>query len=329
MGGPTARVLELLSLLQTHRFWSGPELSSRLGVSERTLRRDIDRLRSLGYPVDATPGVAGGYRLEAGAHVPPLQLDDDEAVAIAVGLHSAAVASVAGIEETALRALTKLEQVLPDRLRRRVAALHSQVDPLRWGGNEDRVDPEVLSVLAQGCRDGEEIRFDYRRRDGEDSRRLVEPHRMVSSGRRWYLVAWDVRAGDWRTFRLDRMSAAALAGRRFTPRPVPGGDAAQFVAASIRSMPTKHSARVTVDAPADELAEVARWIGGGVEPLADGRCVVSLGADELGWLAANVAVLALRHPIEIEGPERLRETLVQLGANLGALTSGPGDPSDA
>ena len=227
---PTARALRLLSLLQTYKFWSGMELSERLGVSARTLRRDVERLRELGYPVDATPGVAGGYRLTSGAHMPPLLLDDDEAVAIAVGLRAAAGASVDGIEDTAVRALAKLEHVLPDRLRRRVKAVHANVVPLRWGGADGpKVDAEALAVLAQACRDSEEVRFEYQARDGEETRRLVQPHQLVSAGRRWYLVAWDCRRRDWRTFRLDRLNDPQLAGARFTPRPLPAADAAQFV----------------------------------------------------------------------------------------------------
>ena len=208
---PTERALLLLSLLQTHRFWPGPELTTRLGVSARTLRRDVDRLRALGYPVDATPGASGGYRLAAGAHLPPLLLDDDEAVAIAVGLRAAAGVSIDGMEDTALGALVKLEQVLPDRLRRRVRAVHSNVVSLEWGSGPT-VDPEALAVLALGCRDHEQIRFEYRRRDGDETSRLVEPYQLVSTGRRWYLVAWDIRREDWRTFRLDRLERARLAG---------------------------------------------------------------------------------------------------------------------
>ena len=211
---PTERALQLLSLLQTHRFWPGEELTARLGVSARTLRRDVDRLRSLGYPVDATPGSGGGYRLGAGAHLPPLLLDDDEAVAIAVGLRSAASASIEGMEDTALRALAKLEQVLPDRLRRRVLAVHTNVASLQWSNDGPVVDADALAVLALVCRDREQVRFDYRRRDGDDSSRLVEPFQLVSTGRRWYLVAWDVRRDDWRTFRLDRLERARHAGVR-------------------------------------------------------------------------------------------------------------------
>src|SRR5436189_1768994 len=166
MAGPASRVLQLLSLLQTHKFWPGTELAEHLEVSPRTVRRDVDRLRERGYPVDATPGVAGGYRLAAGAHLPPLLLDDDEAVAIAVGLGAAAGASIEGIEETSVRALAKLEQVLPDRLRRRVNAVHTNVSSMRWGGDQATVDADALAVLALACRDNEQVRFDYTRRDG-------------------------------------------------------------------------------------------------------------------------------------------------------------------
>ena len=307
---PTSRVLDLLSLLQTHRFWSGTELSERLGVSPRTLRRDVDRLRSLGYPVDATPGIAGGYRLAAGAHMPPLLLDDDEAVAIAVGLRAAAGAAVEGIEETSVRALAKLDQVLPDRLRRRVSAVHSQVVPLQWGrGDGATVEPEALALLSQGCRDHEQVRFEYRRADGEASRRLVEPHQLVSAGRRWYLVAWDVRREDWRTFRLDRLSDARLAGVRFAPRELPAADAAEFVARSISSRPMRHEVRAVVHGPAEEVAPTARWAGAEVEEVDASRCRVTLAADWMDWLAVGVCALAMRFDVELDGPPELTELL--------------------
>ena len=212
------------------------------------MRRDVDRLRDLGYPVDSTSGKYGGYRLATGAHVPPLVLDDDEAVAVAVGLRYAAEAAIGGMEETSLRALTKIEQLLPHRLRRRVSALHSSVTSMRRAADDDIVDPEALSVLAAACRDREDVRFDYRRRDGESSRRLVEPHQLVTAGRRWYLVAWDQHRRDWRTFRLDRLREPRPVGSHFTPREIPGGDAAGFVASSLGSTPRPHEAKLAIHA---------------------------------------------------------------------------------
>lgn len=316
MSDPTARALQLLSLLQTHRFWPGSELANRLRVSGRTLRRDIDRLRELGYPVDATPGVDGGYRLAAGAHLPPLLLDDDEAVAIAVGLRAAAGAAVAGIEETSVRALAKLEQVLPDRLRRRVAAVHANVSPLRWGADEPTVDAEALATLAQGCRDSEEVRFDYRARDGTETRRLVEPHRLVPAGRRWYLVAWDTGRSDWRSFRVDRLVAPRLAGGRFSPRELPATDAAAFVASSIRSMPRPYEATVVVDGSADALRAALPWLDADVEVLGDGRCQARLRADSEDWLVTTVAAVATRFAVVVEGTPSLVAGVVLLGQRL-------------
>src|SRR6476659_1977670 len=210
----SSRLLELLSLLQGRRDWPGNELADRLEVSGRTIRRDVDRLRQLGYPVDSVTGPSGGYRLRAGSAMPPLLLDDEEAIAIAVGLRTAARASVTGIEETAVRALVKLEQVLPSHLRRRVAALGSATYTLPDQG--PTVDARHLTLIAAACRDLECVRFAYRRRDGTASRREVEPHALVNHGRRWYLVAWDRRRQDWRTFRLDRLAKPMPSGGRFT-----------------------------------------------------------------------------------------------------------------
>src|SRR5690349_1673026 len=204
MANTSERTLRLLSLLQTHRYWAGTDLADRLGVSERTLRRDVDRLRELGYPVDASRGVAGGYQLRAATAMPPLLLDDEEAVAIAVGLRPAAGGAVEGIEETSVRALTKVIQVMPPRLRRRVEALRAYTVPGVFSGGPT-VDAEALAVIASACRDDERLRFDYTARGQERTTRLVEPHRLVSLGRRWYLVAWDTERGDWRTFRVDRL----------------------------------------------------------------------------------------------------------------------------
>ncbi len=240
----SARLLKLLSLLQTRRDWPGEELAGRLEVSCRTIRRDVERLRELGYPVDALTGPSGGYRLEAGTAMPPLLLDDDEAVAIAVGLRTAAGAAVTGIEETSIRALVKLEQVLPNHLRRRVNALGSVTDTMATTG--PTVDPACLTAIAGACRDGQRLRFLYRARDAAESRREVEPHRLVMLGRRWYLVAWDTRRSDWRTFRVDRISEPASTGVRFEARGLPGGDATAYVRRSISGAVYRYQARVTL-----------------------------------------------------------------------------------
>ena len=213
----SARLLRLLSLFQAQRYWSGAELAERLEVTPRTLRRDVDRLRSLGYPVNSTTGTAGGYQLGAGATLPPLLLDDDEAVAVAVGLRTAASGTVTGMEEASVRALSKLQQLLPSRLRRRVSALNSFIVPMANRG--PTVDAETLSVIAGACRDYEMLRFSYNSRDGASSSRQVEPHRLVHTGRRWYLAAWDLDRENWRTFRIDRIQAKlprAIASLRAT-----------------------------------------------------------------------------------------------------------------
>jgi predicted DNA-binding transcriptional regulator YafY len=320
---PTARTLQLLSLLQAHRFWPGLELAERLQVSARTLRRDIERLRELGYPIDATPGVAGGYRLASGANMPPLVLDDEEAVAIAVGLRAAAGASIDGIEDTSLRALAKLEQVLPDRLRRRVNAVHSNVVPLRWSGAAGpTVDAGALAVLAQGCRDREQLRFEYQRRDGDETRRLVEPHQLVSAGRRWYLVAWDVRRDDWRTFRVDRLSAPQLAGVRFQPRLLPAADAAEFVARSLSAMPQPYEATVVAHGPRDDVREVVRWADADVEAIGERSCSVRIRAESLEWLVSTVAMIAVVFDLEMHGPPDVVARVGELTRRLGRGTAG-------
>src|SRR5438067_4262924 len=201
----SARLLRLLSPLQTPREWTGTELAERLDVTTRTVRNDVERLRELGYPVHGTRGSAGGYRLGAGAAVPPLLLDDEEAVAVAVSLSTATGGGITGIEETSLRALAKLEQVLPSRLRRRVEALRTYAVPVPPDSPGPRVDAEILTLVTAACRDHERLRFDYASHDGSQSRRLVEPYRLVHWGRRWYLVGWDVDRTDWRTFRVDRL----------------------------------------------------------------------------------------------------------------------------
>jgi predicted DNA-binding transcriptional regulator YafY len=302
------RMLQLLSLLQTHRYWPGSELAGRLEVSDRTLRRDVERLRDLGYPVHAARGSAGGYQLQAGAAMPPLLLDDEEAVAIVVGLHAAAGGMVAGIEETSLRALGKMVQVMPPRLRRRVDALRSYSVPAVFspGSSGATIDAELLAALAQACRDDERVRFSYRGRDGDATSRSVEPHRLVTVGRRWYLVAWDLTRHDWRSFRLDRMSGATTTGVRFRQRDLPGGDAAEFVKGGLRSLPQRHHAQVLVHAGADVVRRAAgRWAS--VEEAPDGgagdRCRLTMEVDDLAWVLFLLA--GLDADFEVEAPAEL------------------------
>jgi predicted DNA-binding transcriptional regulator YafY len=296
----SSRLLTLLSLLQTRRDWPGQELADRLEVSGRTVRRDVDRLRELGYPVESLTGPAGGYRLAAGTALPPLLLDDDEAIAIAVGLRTAARASVTGIEETSVRALVKLEQVLPSHLRRRVQALGAATTTLERGGGPT-ADPQALTLIAAACRDRERLRFGYEGRDGEKSRREVEPHSLVNVGRRWYLVAWDCGRKDWRTFRIDRLSRPH-AGVRFRPRDLPAEDAAAYVSQALSARPNRYEARLTLHASADELTKRLPRYWGPFEPLADDRCEYRTGDDNLEWLAARITMLGVDFEVH-EPPE--------------------------
>src|SRR4051812_2611520 len=309
----SSRLLELLSLLQARRDWPGGELASRLEVSGRTIRRDVERLRQLGYPVDSLSGPAGGYRLRAGSAMPPLLLDDDESIAIAVGLRTAAGASVTGIEEHAIRALVKLEQVLPAHLRRRVAALGSATVTVPVGG--PTVDPQHLSVIAAACRDSECLRFGYRRRDGADSRREVEPHSLVNRGRRWYLVAWDRRRDAWRTFRVDRLARPASAGLRFTPRELPAKDAAAYVRQSIAERPNRFDAVVTLHAPLEEVAKRVPAYWGTIEPIDADTCRYATGDDDLAWLALRIAMLGV--DFDVQDPPELIEHVRALAVRLG------------
>lgn len=309
--------MHLLSLLQSHRLWRGAELAERMDVTERTVRRDVDRLRDLGYPIDATPGIDGGYRLAAGAHLPPLVLDDDEAVAVAVGLSAAAGAAIDGIEDTSVRALAKIEQLLPHRLRRRVSALHANVVSLRWGHSDaGAVDPDALTLLASACRDNEEVRFDYESREGNDTRRLVEPHQLVAADHRWYLVAWDLRRSDWRTFRVDRLSGAQLAGVRFTPRPIPGGDGAAYVTASIASIPRKLETLVAVGAPYEKVAEALQWVDHHSVETGIDSCTIRLRASTIDGLVIAVVRLALGASVRVVEPSAVAD---EVDALIGRL----------
>jgi predicted DNA-binding transcriptional regulator YafY len=284
----STRLLRLLSLLQARAAWSGPELADRLGVTTRTVRNDVERLRQLGYPVHATPGVGGGYRLGAGAALPPLLLDDDEAVAVAVGLRTAANGSVTGIQETSVRALAKLEQVLPSRLRHRVNAVAAATVEVPASG--PTVDAEVLTAIAGACRDRQRLRFDYRDHDGSASVRTVEPHRLVHDRGRWYLVAWDVDRQDWRTFRADRIHPRIPTGPRFAPRDPPDGDVASYLLRGVGAATWRYRARVIVDAPATVIAgRLPPAVL--VEAVDEHTCIVSVGSDTPQMLALYLGML--------------------------------------
>jgi len=327
MGGmpetTTSRMLSLLNLLQTHRHWAGRELAGRLGVTERTLRRDIERLRGLGYRVESVPGVAGGYRLEAGAALPPLLLTDEEAVTMAIGLRLAASQGISGGPDTTLSALAKLQQVLPPALRARVEALGSEVAPRRLDGSQrpeaPSVAPDVLGTLALACRDHERIRFEYSAADGAESSRVVEPHALVPRSGRWFLVAWDRHREDWRTFRVDRLSKLFPTRVRFEPHPLPAEDAAEFVEVAFGSVPQQVEAEVVMRMPLDRMrAHFGAWSRGAYAETVDGvECTVW----PVGGSSASEAAYALVWVPEgveytVRGSEELAEHLRTLGSRL-------------
>jgi predicted DNA-binding transcriptional regulator YafY len=306
MANTSSRMLRLLSLLQTHRFWPGAELAERLNISVRTVRRDVDRLRELGYPVDAHRGLEGGYQLAAGAALPPLVLDDDEAVALTIGLRIAAQGAVAGIEDSSVRALAKVSQIMPPQLRRRVDALRSATVPAVWSTSGDTpiVDAGMLATVAQACRDEERLRFNYTASTGDKSSRNVEPHRLVSLGRRWYLVAYDVRREDWRTFRLDRLDGVRTTGMRFQARQLPAPDAATFVRNAIGTVRPEYTVEALVHMPAQAVRnQIGRWAT--VHELDGERCRIRMVADQLDW--PTFALGSLRAEFEIIGPPEMVE----------------------
>lgn len=308
----SARLLRLLSLFQVHRYWTGADLAKRLEVTARTLRRDVDRLRSLGYPVHSTSGVAGGYQLGAGANLPPLLLDDEEAVAVALGLRTSAIGGVSGIEEASVRALLKLEQVLPPRLRNRVAALHGFVLPLE--GREPTVDAQMLAAIANACRDYECIRFNYQNRVGSPSTRAVEPHRVVHTGYRWYLVAWDTGRKDWRTFRIDRIQGKLKTSMRFKPRQAPGGDFAAYVSKSIAHVAYPYSARVTLHAPVATLSQKIAPSMGMLEAIDEQSCMLQTGAQSLEALTIHLSLLGVG--FQVHEPAELIQYMRELADRL-------------
>jgi predicted DNA-binding transcriptional regulator YafY len=345
MANTSARMLRLLSLLQTHRYWPGAELADRLEVSPRTLRRDVDRLRDLGYPVDASRGVAGGYQLQAGAAVPPLLLDDDEAVAIAVGLRTSAAGAVAGFEEISVRALAKVIQLLPPRLRRQIDALRVVTTPGVFGGGPT-LDATALTTIALACRGEERLRFRYAPRERDAALRHVEPHRLVPLGRRWYLIAWDLDRADWRSFRVDRLTAPSSTGARFRPRDLPGGDPVAWLRARIAGIATRYEVSIVLETDPDQVrGVVGHW--GTVEPLTDDTppgasaaeaaeaapsagpagpasprtpagprqaCRLRMSVDDLGWPVMVLGVLGA--PFTIESPPELRERVRAAGETL-------------
>ncbi|WP_030321640.1 helix-turn-helix transcriptional regulator [Streptomyces flavochromogenes] len=317
----TERVLTLLGLLQQRRAWSGPELADRLGVTARTVRRDVERLRTLGYPVHAALGVGGGYRLGRGQDLPPLLLDDEEAIATAVSLLAGAAA---GSGDAALRALTKLDQVLPTRLRHEVRTLSGSVE--FFGAGRTPVDPEVLITLAGACRDEVEAGFDYPS-GGTPRPRRVEPHRLVASDRRWYLLAYDLDRDDWRTFRVDRMTAVAARTWRFRPRPAP--DAAQYVQEGVTSRVYAHRARFLVHAPADTVRAQVPSSAAVVSERGEDRCEVVSGAASLDRVLMHV--LLLGHEFELLDPPELQARCLALAEKLRSVAvsaAAPPRPGD-
>lgn len=311
---PTAaRLLSLLALLQARREWPGAALAERLGVSPRTVRRDVERLRGLGYPIDSVSGPAGRYSLRAGSAMPPLLLDDEEAVAVAISLRTAARSAVAGVEENALRALVKLEQVLPGGLRRRVQALGgaTEVLPARGG---PLADAGVLATLAAARRDGRVVRLSYRDRDGAAGRRAVEPHALLAHGRRWYLLAFDPARRGWRTFRVDRISSPAP-GAAFRPRAIPGGDAARYLRRALAGAVYRHRARVRYLAPAAAVSARLAPGWGELRDLGDGSCRYETSDDDLGWLALRILMPGVDFELE-EASGELRAQMLGIAGRL-------------
>lgn len=311
MSETTARVLQLLGLLQSRSLWTGAELAARLAVTERCVRRDVERLRQLGYPVRASRGVGGGYQLGPGRALPPLLLDAEEAVAVAVCLRLAAGGTVAGVGDAALRTLAKLDQVLPARLRDQVHAVQESTVAVEGLAGE-AVAPDVLLTLARACRDHVVVRLEYHSGDGRDSTRRVEPYRLVVLGRRWYLLAFDRDREDWRTLRLDRVGSAEAGTWRFRPREAP--DPAGYVTASVTRSPYAYAVRVRVGLPAAELAGTRPATVGEVSPWDEDTSLLVAGGDDLRWIAVHLVLLDA--PIEVIEPPELTETMRQLGQRL-------------
>jgi predicted DNA-binding transcriptional regulator YafY len=337
MANTSSRALRLLSLLQNHRFWPGAELAERLGVSPRTLRRDVDRLRELGYPVTAHPGVDGGYQLASGAALPPLVLDDEEAVALAVGLRLATQGAVQGtagqdaadrgtIAEAAARALAKVTQVMPARLRRRAEAVAAMTESASWdaarAGQAAAINPDVLASAALACRDAERLRFAYGAASGERTERHVEPHRLVALDRRWYLVAYDLVRNDWRSFRLDRVIGVPRpTGARFGPRTLPAADAAEFVRRNVTAAPGIWQVTAVIEAPAAVVRQrIGRWAT--IEEDGADRCLATMTpGDTLDWPVMALGLAGA--DFQVLSPPELAERVAAWGSRFTRATAKP------
>ncbi len=318
MTDTAARLLRLLGLLQARPVWSGAALAGRLEVTERSVRRDIERLRTLGYPVESAHGRGGGYRLASGGAMPPLVFDDASAVAVAVGLRLAAGTGIDGLGEDSLRALAVLDQVMPTRLRPVVDALSGSTSVLPRG--HETVSPQVLLGLARAVRGRVRVRFDYADRTGAPSTRDVEPYHVVSLHQRWYLMAYDTDRDDWRTFRLDRVDTSSLHVTTFVYPPRPAPEPAAYVRRSVMGTDDEPAARVLIHAPAARVREHIAAGAGTVEDRGDGTCVLSTSARDPEWLAFRLALIPV--PVEVIGPESLRDSMRALAGRLSRAADG-------
>jgi predicted DNA-binding transcriptional regulator YafY len=309
--GTAGRLLHLLALLQRRPSWSGQDLAERLGVDARTVRRDVERIRELGYLVESTPGTAGGYHLGVGADMPPLLLDEDEAMALAVLLGVSAAFAVPGIEGAALAMLARVDRLLPPRLQRQVKALRAATIPLM--GPVEVVPAAHLASLAQACEANELVSFDYRSREGKNTSRRAEPYRLVATDRLWYLVAYDLERRDWRTFRVDRVKQVRLTGHAFVPREHP--DPGRLVSEAITSSGYHYQAVVTFRCTVEEVRRRVPPHIGAVEASADGA-VLRIGADQAAWLTSYLIGLGLA--FEVVSPPELREEVLAIAQRAAA-----------
>jgi predicted DNA-binding transcriptional regulator YafY len=316
----SARLLRLLSVLQARRYWSGHDLAARLEVTCRTLRRDVDKLRNLGYPIHSASGAEGGYQLGAGLAMPPLLLDDEEAVAVALGLRQAVAGTVEGIEEASSRALAKMEQILPSRLSRRVAALQTMI--VTRTPTAESVDARLLSAMAGACRENETLRFRYRDHAGVVSSRTVEPHRLVNTGRRWYLVAWDTNRQDWRTFRADRIEPRVSTGARFAPRDPPAKDLAAWVTKGVWSAP-RFRARIRLLTSAENAVARLPFSMGLLEPIDADSCYFDMAGSTWESLAMHLMLLGV--DFEVCEPAELIREIKQLQSRCERAVKNPSD----